>query len=54
MPKNSIKPTRISERRNPPSNQWEFYRDDTRDGQPKCTGDTQEIPRQQKENLRKH
>jgi hypothetical protein len=28
--------------------QWEFYRDDTGYGQPKCTGDTREIPRQQK------
>jgi hypothetical protein len=25
-----------------------FYRDDTAYGQPKCTGDTHEIPRQQK------
>jgi hypothetical protein len=31
----------------------EFYRDDTGYGQPKCTGDTQEIPRQQIENLKK-
>jgi hypothetical protein len=30
------------------SNQWEFYRDATGYGQPKCTWDTQEIPRQQK------
>jgi hypothetical protein len=37
-----------SERRNPASNQWEFYRDVTRHGQPKRTGGTQEIPRQQK------
>jgi hypothetical protein len=28
--------------------QWEFYRDDTGWGQPKYTGDTQAIPRQQK------
>jgi hypothetical protein len=33
---------------NPASNQWEFYRNDTEHGQPKCTGDTQEITRQQK------
>jgi hypothetical protein len=48
MPKNPMKPTRTPERRNPASNQWEFYRDDTGYGQPKCTRDTQEIPRQQK------
>jgi hypothetical protein len=36
-----------AERRNHVSNQWEFYRDDTGYGQPKCTGDTQKIPRQQ-------
>jgi hypothetical protein len=30
-------------RRNAASNQWEFHRDVTRHGQPKCTGDTQEI-----------
>jgi hypothetical protein len=29
-------------------NQSEFHRDDIRHGQPKCTGGTQEIPRQQK------
>jgi hypothetical protein len=40
-------PQEHSERRNPAGNQWEFYRDDTGYGQPKCTGDTQ-IPRQQK------
>jgi hypothetical protein len=34
------------ERRNPESNQWEFHRDVTRHGQPKCIGDTQEIPKQ--------
>jgi hypothetical protein len=37
-----------TERRNPASNQREFHRDDTGYGQPKCTGDTQEILRQQK------
>jgi hypothetical protein len=37
-----------AERRNSASNQWEFYRDDTGYGQLKGTGDTQEIPRQQK------
>jgi hypothetical protein len=36
------------ERRNPASNQWEFHRDVTRHDQPKHTGGTQEIPRQQK------
>jgi hypothetical protein len=41
-------PKEHSEKRNPASNQWEFYRDDTGYGQPKWTGDTQEIPRQQK------
>jgi hypothetical protein len=41
-------PQEHSERRYPASNQWEFYRDDTGYGQPKCTGDTQEITRQQK------
>jgi hypothetical protein len=29
-------------------------RDDIRHGQPKCTGNTQEILRQQKKNMRKH
>jgi hypothetical protein len=48
MPKNPVKPTRISKRRNTTGNQWEFYRDDTGYSQAKCTGDTQEIPRQQK------
>jgi hypothetical protein len=33
------------------SNQCEFYRDDTGYGQPKCTGDAQEIPRQQKQRI---
>jgi hypothetical protein len=42
------RPQEHSERRNPASNQWEFYRDDTGYGQPKCTGDTQEILRQKK------
>jgi hypothetical protein len=28
-----------------------IYRDDTGHGQPKCTVDTQEIPRQQKERI---
>jgi hypothetical protein len=32
----------------------EFYRDDTGYGQPKCTGDTQEMSRQNIENLKKH
>jgi hypothetical protein len=41
-------PQEHSERRNPASNQQELYRDDTGYDQPKCTGDTQEIPRQQK------
>jgi hypothetical protein len=41
-------PQEHTERRNPASNQWEFCRDDTGYGQPKCTRDTQEIPRQQK------
>jgi hypothetical protein len=34
--------------KNTTGNQWEFYKDNTGYGQPKCTGDTQEIPRQQK------
>jgi hypothetical protein len=46
MPMNPMKPTEHPERRNHTSNQWEFYRDDTGYGQPKCAGDTQEIPRQ--------
>jgi hypothetical protein len=41
-------PQEQSKRRNTTSNQWQFYRDDTGYGQPKCTGDTQEILRQQK------
>jgi hypothetical protein len=41
-------PQEQSERRNPASNQWELYRDYTGYGQPKYSGDTQEIPRQQK------
>jgi hypothetical protein len=40
-----------SERRNPASNKGEFYRDDTGHGQSKSTGDTQEIPRQQKRRI---
>jgi hypothetical protein len=48
MPKNQMNSQEQSERRNPASNQWEFYRDNTGHGQPKCTGDTKEIPRQQK------
>jgi hypothetical protein len=48
MPKNQWNPQEHSERRNPANNQWEFYSDDTGYGPPKCTGDTQEIPRQQK------
>jgi hypothetical protein len=44
MIKNTTKPTRTLWKKNPASNQWEFYRDDTGYGQPKCTGDTQEIP----------
>jgi hypothetical protein len=43
-----MKPKEHSGRINRTSNQEEFYRDDTVDGQPKCTGDIQEIPRQQK------
>jgi hypothetical protein len=43
-----MSPQEHSERRNPPSNQRKFYRDDTGYGQPKSIGDTQEIPRQQK------
>jgi hypothetical protein len=34
--------------KNHSSNQWEFHTDDNRHGQPKLTGGTQEIPRQQK------
>jgi hypothetical protein len=41
-------PQEHSERGNPASNQWEFHTDDTRHGQPKRTGSTQEIPKQQK------
>jgi hypothetical protein len=41
-------PQEHSERINTESNQWKFHRDDTEYGQPKCTGGTQEIPRQQK------
>jgi hypothetical protein len=48
MPKNPLNPTRTLWKRNPAGNQWEFYRADTGYGQPKCTRDTQEIPRQQK------
>jgi hypothetical protein len=44
-------PQEQSERRNPASNQWELYRDDTEYGQPQCIGDTQEIPRQQKQRI---
>jgi hypothetical protein len=51
MPKNPMKPTDHSERRNPASNQWEFHRDVTGYGQPKCIGDTQEIPRQQQKRI---
>jgi hypothetical protein len=36
------------ERTNPASIPWEFHRDVTRHGQPKCRRDTQEIPRGQK------
>jgi hypothetical protein len=48
MPKTQWSPQEQPERRNPESNQWEFYRDHTGYSQPKCTGNTQEIPRQQK------
>jgi hypothetical protein len=48
MTKDLTKPTRTLERRNAASDQWELCRNDTGYGQPKCTGDTQEIPRQQK------
>jgi hypothetical protein len=48
IPRNPMKPTEQSERRNATSNQGEFHRGDTRHGQPKCRADTQEIPRQQK------
>jgi hypothetical protein len=48
MQRTQWSPQEHSERRNPASNQWEFYRDDTGYGQQKCPGDTQEIPRQQK------
>jgi hypothetical protein len=41
-------PQEHPERRNTASNQWEFHRDDTRHGQPKCTGGTQEIPGKEK------
>jgi hypothetical protein len=41
-------PQEHSERTNPAHSQWEFHRNDTRHGQWKCTGDTKEIPRQQK------
>jgi hypothetical protein len=47
-------PQEQPQRRNPASNQsnqWKFYRDDTRYGQPKCTGDTEEILRQQKQRI---
>jgi hypothetical protein len=40
MSNNPVKPTGTTERRNPESNQWEFCREDTGYGQPKCTGDT--------------
>jgi hypothetical protein len=46
--RNQWSPQEQSKRRNTTGNQWKFYRDDTGYGQPKCTGDTQEIPRQQK------
>jgi hypothetical protein len=48
MPKNPMKPTEKFKRRHTTGTQWEFYRDDTGYGQPKCTGDTQEIPTKQK------
>jgi hypothetical protein len=32
---------------------WEFHRDDTRHHQPKCTGGTQSIPRQQNQEYEK-
>jgi hypothetical protein len=44
-----MKFTKQPERRNPTSSQWEFHWDVTRHGQLKHTGDTQEVPRQQKE-----
>jgi hypothetical protein len=41
-------PKKAHKRRHTTGTQWEFDRDDTGYGQPKFTGDTQEIPRQQK------
>jgi hypothetical protein len=48
MPKNPMNPQEHPERRHPTSNQWEFYRDNNGYGQIKYTGETQEIPKQQK------
>jgi hypothetical protein len=48
MPKNQWSPEELSERRNPASNHWEFYRDNIGYGHPKCTVDTQETPGEQK------
>jgi hypothetical protein len=47
MPKTQWSPQEQSERRNPTSNQWDFHRDDTEHGQPKCTGDTEEYEKAQ-------
>jgi uncharacterized protein YbbC (DUF1343 family) len=38
IPKNPTKSKEPPERGNPTSNWWEFHRDVTRHGQPKCTG----------------
>jgi hypothetical protein len=51
MQRTQWSPQEQSERRNPASNKREFYRDDTGYGQLKCTGDTQEVPRQQKKRI---
>jgi hypothetical protein len=43
-----MRPQEHPERRNPARNHWEFHGDVTRQCQPKHTGGTKEIPRQQK------
>jgi hypothetical protein len=46
--KGTWSPQNDSEWRNLVSNQWEFHRNVNKHGQPKHTGDTQEMSRQQK------
>jgi hypothetical protein len=47
-------PQEHTERRNPPTNHWEFHSDVNRQDQPKCTGGNQEIPRTKIKNMRRH